>query len=30
MIPFQEVFSKYITKIKPAKKTINWSTDLDK
>ena len=30
MIPFQEVFSKYVTKIKPAKKTINWSTDLDK
>jgi hypothetical protein len=30
MIPFQEVFSKYISKIKPVKKTINWSTDLDK
>jgi hypothetical protein len=30
MVPFQEVFSKYISKIKPVKKTINWSTDLDK
>jgi hypothetical protein len=30
MVPFKEVFSKYISKIKPVKKTINWSTDLDK
>jgi len=30
MVPFQEVFSKYTSKIKPVKKTINWSTDLDK
>ena len=30
MVPFQESFSKYTSKIKPVKKTINWSTDLDK
>jgi hypothetical protein len=30
IIPFKETFSKYTSKIKPVKKTINWSTDLDK
>ena len=30
MVPFKETFSKYTSKIKPVKKTINWSTDLDK